>query len=98
LKRLESKGLIKRAISAKDRRTRLLYITPAGRRLLARLRKVVDAAQLKIVEPLNRRERTQFMDMMRKLVELNNDHSRVPLRLETGAERGIGQVRPRRRS
>jgi DNA-binding MarR family transcriptional regulator len=98
LRRLENKGLIRRAVSAKDRRTRMLYITPAGRRLLGRARKVVDAAQLKIVAPLNHRERAKFMDMMRKLVELNNDHSRVPLRLETGAERGVHLVKPRRRS
>jgi DNA-binding MarR family transcriptional regulator len=98
VRRLESKGLVRRAVSAKDRRTRLLYITPAGRRLLSRVRKVVDAAQMKIVAPLNRGERAQFMDMMRKLVELNNDHSRVPLRLETGTERGVKPVRPRRRS
>jgi DNA-binding MarR family transcriptional regulator len=98
VKRLESKGLVKRAVSATDRRTRLLYITPAGRRLLSRLRKVVDAAQVKIVEPLNRHERAQFMDMMRKLVELNNDHSRVPLRLEAKPTHGVGPVRPRGRS
>ena len=93
VRRLERKRLIKRAISAKDRRTRALCITPAGRRLLARLKKSVDAAQLKILEPLDRHDRETFMRMMRKLVDLNNDHSRVPLRLDTAAMRDGGRVR-----
>ena len=81
VRRLEAKKLVRRAVGAKDRRTKSLYITPAGRRLLSRLKKSVDAAQLKILAPLDRQDRTIFMRIMRKLVDLNNDHSRVPLQL-----------------
>jgi len=81
VKRLENKGLVRRAVGAEDRRTKRLFITPAGRRMLAKLKTVVDAAQDKIVAPLNARDRTTFMRIMRKLVDLNNDHSRVPLQL-----------------
>ncbi len=81
VKRLENKGLVRRAVGAEDRRIKRLFITPAGRRMLAKLKTVVDAAQDKIVAPLNARDRTTFMRIMRKLVDLNNDHSRVPLQL-----------------
>jgi DNA-binding MarR family transcriptional regulator len=81
MKRLEKKRLVKRVTSASDRRTRLLTITPSGRKLLARVKKAVDAAQDKIVAPLSAQERAEFMRMMHKLVQLNNDHSRVPLQL-----------------
>jgi len=79
--RLEHKRLIRRATSASDRRTKILYIMPPGQRLLARVKKAVDAAQERIVSPLSRQERAEFMRLMSKLVQLNNDHSRVPLQL-----------------
>jgi DNA-binding MarR family transcriptional regulator len=98
VKRLENKRLIRRAIGDEDRRTKLLYITPAGRRMLSRLKKVIDVAQDKIVAPLNDEDRATFMRIMRKLVDLNNDHSRVPLRLSTTAPREGIPVKSRPRS
>jgi DNA-binding MarR family transcriptional regulator len=93
VKRLETKRLVKRAVSASDRRTKVLYITPSGRRLLSRVRNAVDAAQDKIVAPLSRQERTEFMRMMHKLVQLNNEHSRVPLQLSTAPMHEISPVK-----
>ncbi len=81
VKRLEHKCYIKRAMSTLDRRTKILYITPAGQRLLGRVKNAVDFAQERIVSPLDRQERAEFMRLMSKLVQLNNEHSRVPLRL-----------------
>jgi DNA-binding MarR family transcriptional regulator len=96
VKRLENKRLIRRATGNEDRRTKLLYITPAGRSALSKLRKVVDAAQDKIVAPLSNEDRATFMRIMRKLVDLNNDHSRVPLQLSTTARGGVpAKSRPR---
>lgn len=86
VKRLESKGLVRRAISESDRRTKTLYITASGRRLLSRVRKVVDATQDKIVAPLSREERREFMRIMHKLVQLNDDRSRVPLQADDRPE------------
>jgi DNA-binding MarR family transcriptional regulator len=88
VKRLENKRLIRRATGNEDRRAKLLYITPAGRRLLSRLKKVVDIAQDKIVAPLTDEDRATFMRIMRTLVDLNNDHSRVPLQLNATTPRG----------
>jgi len=87
VKRLENKRLIRRAISEGDRRTKILYITPSGRHLLSRVKKAVDAAQDKIAAPLSREERREFMRLMHKLVQLNNDHSRVPLQLSAARTR-----------
>ena len=88
VKRLENKRLIRRATGNEDRRAKLLYITPAGRRLLSRLKKVVDTAQDRIVAPLTDDDRATFMRIMRTLVDLNNDHSRVPLQLNATTPRG----------
>ena len=87
VKRLGTKRLVRRAVSAADRRTKILYVTPSGRQLLSKVKRAVDAAQNKIVAPLTPKERIEFMRMMHKLVLLNNDHSRVPLQLSKWAKR-----------
>jgi hypothetical protein len=38
--------------------------------------------------PLGPAERNQFMQIMRRLVDLNNDHSRVPLRIDSKPSAG----------
>lgn len=77
--RLESKKLIKRVIARSDRRARMLFITPAGRRMLSVLTPKVNRAQEIIMEPLEQKERALFMRLMRSLVDLNNGRSRAPL-------------------
>lgn len=85
VERLQTKNLVRRAVSASDRRARVLYITAAGEQLLAIIEPLDLAVQRLILEPLTRAERTQFLRMMRKLVESNNEHSRAPLRVQAPA-------------
>jgi len=85
--RLAAKGLVKRAVGKQDRRTKRLEITPAGRRLLAAMHSINDDVQKTILAPLAPAERRQFVRLVRKLVEQNNDRSRVPLKSRT-AKRG----------
>jgi MarR family transcriptional regulator, lower aerobic nicotinate degradation pathway regulator len=78
--RLEKKKLIKRLNGARDRRTKSLYITPSGRRLLGQIEPGVQATQRLILAPLKPAERVAFMGMLKHLVHLNNEHSRAPFR------------------
>ena len=77
--RLEKRGLIKRSNGA-DRRTKSLAITPAGRRMIHDIAPAVAATQRLILAPLKASERSAFMQMLKHLVHLNNEHSRAPLR------------------
>lgn len=88
--RLEAKQLIKRVPGLIDRRTKLLYITPSGRRLIRNIESAVQSAQRLIMAPLRPNERNSFMQMLRRLVHINNEHSRAPLRPKN--------ARPRRHS
>jgi MarR family transcriptional regulator, lower aerobic nicotinate degradation pathway regulator len=88
--RLEAKGLIRRLPNPTDRRTKLLYVTPAGRRLIGAIEPAIQSAQRRILAPLGPDERTAFMQMLQRLVHINNEHSRAPVRPK--------DVRPRRRS
>lgn len=80
--RLERKKLIKRVPGAQDRRTKLLYMTAAGRKLLEDIEPAVQATQKRILEPLTARERVVFMGMLTRLVHINNEHSRAPMRID----------------
>lgn len=77
--RLEAKGLVVRRFDPDDRRRRLLYLTEAGEALVLRMRAAVVSAQQRILEPLAPAEREAFCELLRKLVDLNNERSRAPL-------------------
>jgi len=79
--RLERKKLIRRTSGSNDRRTKLLYITSTGRKVIDDIESAVQATQRRILEPLTTNERAVLMRMLKKLVHLNNEHSRAPLRL-----------------
>lgn len=76
--RLEARGLLERKTSPHDRRVRLLAVTNAGRTLLQAVAPGMLKAQARILAPLDRAERAEFMRLLRLLVEGNNDLSRAP--------------------
>jgi DNA-binding MarR family transcriptional regulator len=79
--RLQKKRLIKRQNGSLDRRTKSLYITPAGRKLIKDIEPAVRSTQRLILAPLRASERGAFLRMLKELVHLNNEHSRAPQRL-----------------
>jgi len=86
--RLEKKKLIKRLSGPVDRRTKSLYITASGRRLLRDIGPTVASTQRLILAPLPAGERGAFMRMLKQLVHLNNEHSRAPLGPRDARHRG----------
>lgn len=76
--RLEARGLITRNASAHDRRVRLLSLTEAGNALLAVLVPDMQRAQERMLAPLPKTERAEFLRMLRILVAANNELSRAP--------------------
>jgi DNA-binding MarR family transcriptional regulator len=69
--RLERKGLVRRVVSAQDRRARLLHLTPDGERLLASCRPVVEALQTEILAMLSAAERKVFLSLAQKALGLS---------------------------
>ncbi len=76
--RLEARGLLVRNASADDRRVRLLTLTGEGRELLAALVPSMLRAQERMLAPLPKAQRVEFMRMLRLLVTANNELSRAP--------------------
>ena len=78
INRLESRKLLRRAISNEDRRVRTLTVTDAGRTLINAALPSVMNAQDRILAPLSEREQAEFMRLLRTLVTANNHLSRAP--------------------
>ena len=76
--RLESRGLLLRNASTDDRRVRLLTPTSAGRELLAAALPAMLRAQQRMLQPLPKAERAEFLRMLGVLVTANNQLSRAP--------------------
>ena len=76
--RLEARGLLQRNASPDDRRVRLLTLSDAGRAALVAVVPAMERAQERILEPLPKAARVEFMRMLRILVTANNELSRAP--------------------
>jgi DNA-binding MarR family transcriptional regulator len=81
LRTLEERGLIARVAPKQNLRIRQLFITRDGDELLQSPREHIYRVQERILAPLNMKERKVFMQLLARLVRLNNKHSRAPLKV-----------------
>lgn len=79
VERLAAKGLVRRGISATDRRAKTLALTETGAALVARLRPEVAGFQDDILPGLTTGERALFLRLAAKAAEAGNELSRAPL-------------------
>jgi DNA-binding MarR family transcriptional regulator len=86
IERLQAKHYIERKPGSQDKRVKLLYITKSGAALLREIMPAVDRAQARMLQPLKPADRKTLTVLMRRLVDLNNEASRVPLRAEDALE------------
>ncbi len=80
--RLEKRNLIRREADPKDRRRKVLYITDEGAQALDRMAPANRRAQARMLSPLSKAEQEIFMEMMTRVVRVNNRFSRAPLKIE----------------
>lgn len=66
INRLVGKGLVERAVSKTDRRSRVLSLTPLGREVFERLLPIVRELQDAILENLDPHEREIFLSLTKK--------------------------------
>lgn len=80
VRNLEERGYVRREVSEKDRRSKPVFVTPAGEALVRRALPAVEAAQARMLSPLSVAERKRFIQMLEKMADGNNEESRAPLR------------------
>lgn len=76
--RLEARGLVSRNASPTDKRVRMLNLTPNGKEAVEAVIPSMLQAQERMLDPLTKEERAEFMRMLRVLVVANNELSRAP--------------------
>lgn len=80
-KGLEERKLIYRVTPKENQRIKQLFIKPAGERLLDDTRHIIARTQERILAPLSNKDKAVFTELLTRLVSLNNDLSRAPLRV-----------------
>lgn len=83
LRRIEEKHLISRITPRHNQRIKQLFIAPEGQRILRESRAAMSRVHDRILAPLKPQDRSNVMTNLAKLVHLNNEESRAPLRLVT---------------
>ena len=83
--RLEEKGLLQRKVIPTNRRQRALTITSAGEQQLAAMIPGTQRLRRRLLAPLTEPEQLQFMTLLAKLVQENNEQSRAPLSAPVGS-------------
>ena len=76
LDRLERLRLVRRSVNVEDRRARVLSLTPRGREVRLKIGVGCRAAHERIMAPLSPDERTQFIELLVRLVEANEAYAR----------------------
>ena len=71
VERLESKGLLTRQPDVRDKRIKRLHITAAGQQLVAEVCLVRARIGDRLLSPLTAAERTRFMQLIAKLVGID---------------------------
>lgn len=65
--RLEARGWLRRESDVRDRRRKLLWITPAGEAVGRRMAQVAPRVQERLLTPLQLEERAQLVSLLSKL-------------------------------
>ena len=66
--RLEAKGWVRREPDVRDRRRKLLWVTPEGEQTALQMKRAVAKAQSRILGPLEPAERQQLVALLGKMV------------------------------
>jgi len=87
VRKLAERGLIARAMGARDLRRRELNLTPAGVVLVDRVSRDAHRAQRRLLSPLPAREHARFLRLLARLTEAFNQTTRVPVDYASGLGR-----------
>ncbi|MBL0421499.1 MarR family transcriptional regulator [Ramlibacter sp. AW1] len=80
VKRLEENGFVRRTVHPADKRARQVFLTKAGQVVVDEMHASMTSAQERLLAPLTPAERGMFMQLLSRLVEVNNQYGRTTLK------------------
>src|SRR5690606_8224659 len=81
LRGLEARGLISRTTPSHNQRIKQLRILAAGVKLIRQTKAQMARVQERLLAPLTPAERKTFLALLSRVVQVNNEFSRAPLRI-----------------
>lgn len=81
LKSLEARDLIRRTTPPENMRIKQIYVTEAGDALLSKTVAEISRVQERLLAPLSPAEQDVFMALLTRVVNVNNEFSRAPLKI-----------------
>ncbi|MGH6625951.1 MAG: MarR family winged helix-turn-helix transcriptional regulator [Burkholderiaceae bacterium] len=72
--RLEAKGWVRREADTRDKRRKLLWVTPEGEQAALQMKRAATRVQARLVDPLDQAERKQLVALLGKLVAGHEAH------------------------
>ena len=75
VRRLEQRGFIEHSPPGGSARSRALVVSPAGGKLVERLRPIIRAAHDRIMAPLSGREREMLLDLLARVIKAGDVNS-----------------------
>lgn len=81
LRGLEARGLISRTTPPHNQRIKQLRILAAGVKLIKQTQSQMARVQERLLAPLTAAERKTFLALLSRVVQVNNEFSRAPLRI-----------------
>ncbi len=87
VKRLVERGLVRRRVSPDDKRRHSLRLTARGQRLLTESASAASRAQERLLHAFSEEERQTLHALLERLIESNNEETRVPLTRDLEGER-----------
>jgi DNA-binding MarR family transcriptional regulator len=79
--RMERRGLVRRRVSAGDRRAKLVQLTAKGAKIHRAMARAVQRTHDRTLDALPTRNRKDFLRDLARLVEINNHIGRARMRL-----------------
>jgi DNA-binding MarR family transcriptional regulator len=81
LKRLEERGLVERRQDPADGRAKNAFLTAEGKRITKLMYSSMLTAQERLMAPLPQGDREKLVDLLRVLVDGNNEYGRASMRM-----------------
>jgi MarR family transcriptional regulator, lower aerobic nicotinate degradation pathway regulator len=90
--KLEEAGYIERRDDEVDKRRKIITLSKSGHAMLDRVAAPAQRARERALEPFSAKDGAKFLELLERFVDAFNEHTRAPIRAETGEKPSKGKA------